>query len=125
MMYSGSELIQLRESPLIEPDLEPDPEPRGKNCELESCVMPTYERLFPRLLCCSIPLANIPATASSLWGSETANSLNQNPHTSSAAVAVPGNRTDITHIYTHTHSHALQNQATLHLYLVSYEEEQY
>lgn len=104
MMYSGSELIELRESLLIKPDIEArelDSDPGGKKCELESRVMPIFERLFPRLLCCSIPLENIPAAASSLWTSETANSLrfNQIPHTSSAAVAVPANRTDITNTH--------------------------
>lgn len=98
MMYSGSELIELSESLLIEPALEPDPEPGGKKCELENRVMLTLEHLFPRLLCCSIPLANIPAAASLLWTSDAANSLrfNEIPHTSSAAVTVPGNRTGIT-----------------------------
>lgn len=96
MMYSGSALIELSESLFIEPALEPDPEPGGKNCELENRVMPTLERLFPRLLCCSIPLANIPAAASSSL------QFNPIPHTSSVAVAVPGNGTGITHIHTHT-----------------------
>lgn len=84
MMYSGSELIELSESLLIKPALEHDPAPGGKKCELEIRVMPTTERLFPRLLCCSIPPANIPAAASSFWTSKTANllRLNQVPHTS-------------------------------------------